>query len=90
MAGGKLRVSKVRMVSSGASAILKSAKVQADLRARAGRVQSALPTGAGEVWEAETFVGFDRAQAVVRTGNNAARRTSAEDMALLRALDRGR
>ncbi|WIC89435.1 hypothetical protein SEA_BAJUNIPER_10 [Microbacterium phage BAjuniper] len=85
-----MRVTKVRMNGAGAKAILKSAKVQDDLRARAARIQAALPTGDGEQWEAQTFVGFDRAQAVVGTGNSAARRTNAEDMALLRALDRGR
>lgn len=83
-------VTRVRMNPKGVISILKSAGVRADISRRLEAIRSALPTGDGEVWEAETFTGFDRVQGVVRTGNAAARRTNAERMALTRALDRGR
>ncbi|QOP64246.1 hypothetical protein QDW16_gp58 [Microbacterium phage Quenya] len=83
-------VKRVRMNPAGVVALLKSPGVQADLSARGQRIRSALPTSDGEEWEVDSFLGYDRAQTVVRTGNAAARRTQAETNALLRALDRGR
>ncbi|AUG84807.1 hypothetical protein PBI_DISMAS_10 [Microbacterium phage Dismas] len=81
---------KIRVNSEGLIALLKSPEVQADLRARGERIQAALPDDDGQEWQLNEFLGHDRAQVVVRTGNYAARRSAAEDMAFQRALDRGR
>lgn len=80
----------VKLNSAGVIAILKDPQVAADLAARADRVQQALPTNDGEVWDADSFQGRDRAQAIVRTANAAARNTSAETNALLHGLSAGK
>lgn len=82
---------KVRLNSAGVIALLKSSEVQADLAARAERVQAALGTGDGEEWETKNFVGKDRAQAIVKTANTAARQTIAEHPSdFISALGSGR
>lgn len=83
-------LSKLRMNSEGAIAVLKDVGVLTDLGERAERILAALPDENGEEWQINTFMGADRGQVVVRTGNQAARRAAAEDNALIKALDRGR
>jgi len=83
-------ITKLRINSAGVVAILKDPKVAADLTNRAERIEAALPTDNGEEWKVNSFMGHDRAQATVRTGNVQARLASAEDNALIRALDAGR
>jgi hypothetical protein len=87
--GLKAGVTKVRLNRAGIRQFLKSAEVRRDLMRRGQAVQAALPTANGEQWLLSTF-DTDRANVTVRTGNDAARETSAETMALIRALDRGR
>ncbi|WNO26435.1 hypothetical protein SEA_BABYDAISY_11 [Microbacterium phage BabyDaisy] len=83
-------VSRIKVNSKGVVALLKSPEVQADLEARGERIRAALPDDKDEEWTTSSFLGFDRAQVVVRTGNYAARLRQAEDNSLTRALDRGR
>lgn len=83
-------VRAIKMNSKGIVELLKSPEVKADLRKRGTAIQVALPTDKGEEWGLSEFDGYDRAQVVVRTGNQAARRRQAEDNELIRALDRGR
>lgn len=80
----------IRVNPAGIVALLKSPEVHADLFERGERIQNALPTSKGEEWALTGFLGYDRAQVVVRTANVAAQRTAAEEMALIRALDAGR
>lgn len=80
----------IKMNRAGIVQLLKSQEVHADLFERGERILNALPDGKGEEWSLTGFLGYDRAQVVVRTANDAARRTAAEDMALIKALDAGR
>lgn len=81
---------RIELNSAGVLALLKSTVVKKDLTRRGNAIHAALPTGDGEKWYVNSFVGHDRAQTVVRTANQAARLAAAEDFALQRALDRGR
>lgn len=84
-------VVKVRMNSAGVIALLKSPAVQADLAARAQRIEAALPNDGGAEWQVNTFTGKDRAQAVVKTSNTAAREAVANSPAvMISALGAGR
>jgi|GEM_PF-3256151 len=83
-------VTKIRMNPAGVVALLKSPGVQADLTRRGHAIEAGLPRDNGEEWAVDSFLGYDRAQTVVRTANHAARLASAENNALMRALDRGR
>ena len=80
----------IKMNPKGIVELLKSAEVQRDLEDRGTRIHVALPTDKGEEWRLSSFMGHDRAQVVVGTGNMASRRKQAEDNDLIRALDRGR
>ncbi|QCG77271.1 hypothetical protein SEA_BUBBABEAR_10 [Microbacterium phage BubbaBear] len=82
--------SRIKMNTKGIVALLKSQEVQDDLAARGERIAASLPTDDKEEWKVNNFLGYDRANTVVRTANVAAQRTQAETNALLRALDRGR
>ncbi|QOC59461.1 hypothetical protein QDW47_gp11 [Microbacterium phage AnnaLie] len=81
---------RIKMNKKGVIALLQSAEVQADLAARGEAIAAGLPVDKGEEWAVSNFVGYDRAQTVVRTANHAARLRQAEDNELLRGLDRGR
>lgn len=83
-------VLKVKIISAGVLEILNHPDVAADLDRRAYAMHQALPTNNGEEWEVSSFKGRDRVHAVVKTANTAARRTNAEDNALIRATDAGR
>ena len=88
MAGAKMF--KLELNSAGVVALLKDPGVAADLARRGESVRASAPTDAGEEWGITSFIGGDRAQTIVRTVNTAARRSSAEDNALIRALSAGR
>lgn len=90
VAKGGLKLVKLERNSAGFEALLKDPGVAADLARRAEAIQAALPTDNGEEWTVSAFIGGDRAQAIVKTANSAARRSAAEDFALQRALDAGR
>lgn len=77
---------KVKLNRRGVESILKSERVQADLRARASRIAAA----AGPGMVASVGVGRNRARAAIITGTEAARDAEARDRALTRALDAGR
>ena len=77
---------RVELNSAGIDQLLKSPEVMAELQRRAGRVAAA----AGEGFEAETYIGRDRARAVVRSTTAKAARAEAQDRALTRALDAAR
>ncbi|QTF81944.1 hypothetical protein SEA_BABYYODA_10 [Microbacterium phage BabyYoda] len=83
-------VRTIKMNPRGLVELLKSAEVQKDLADRGARIHAALPDDKGEEWRVSSFLGYDRAQTVVGTGNMASRRRQAEDNELIRALDRGR
>jgi tRNA A37 threonylcarbamoyltransferase TsaD len=67
-------------------ALLKSARVQAELKARADRIAAA----AGEGMIASVQTGTNRARASVITGTRKARENEAKNRSLTRALDAGR
>ena len=79
----------IKLKGAGFKKLLMSGDVAKDLEARGRKIENALPTGAGEEWRLDSFKGGDRHQVIVRTDNTEARRASAEDMALLRALGAG-
>jgi CRISPR/Cas system-associated protein Csm6 len=81
---------KVRLNSAGVLAVLNDPQVVSDLERRGEAIKDSLPTSSDEEWSTSSFKGKDRPQVLVRTANYAARRTSAEDNALVRALDAGR
>lgn len=80
---------RVKLVRAGVIAILKAPGVQADLARRGEAIRSSLPTDAGEEWKSVSFLGFDRAQTIVKTANFEARATATHNV-LQQALDRGR
>lgn len=84
------RVDRVELNKPAVIALLKSEAVAQDLRRRAEAVKDNLPTDNGEEWAVSSFLGYDRAQATVRTANFAARKTAAEEPVMIRALDHGR
>ena len=86
----KSKMFKLKLNSAGVINLLKDPGVADDLSRRGEAIRAALPTGAGEEWAVNSFMGADRAQTVVKTANTAARRTAAEDNALLSALSAGR
>ena len=86
----KSKLFKLEMNSEGVIALLKDPGVQADLARRGEAIRASLPTEAGQEWTASSFLGSDRAQMIVKTANTAARRSAAEDNALIRALSAGR
>jgi len=83
VASGKIRID---INSEGIQALLKSAGVEADLRARAARIAAA----AGPGMEAGSRIGKTRARASVVTASRKAMKAEAENRALTRALDAGR
>ena len=83
-------VYKVQFNSAGALAVLNDPKVAADIRRRAEAIHSALPTNDDEEWFISHGKSKDRPYSIVGTQNAAAKRAAAEDMAITRALDRGR
>ena len=86
----KSKMFKLELNSAGVLALLKDPGVAADLSRRGESMRASLPTGDGEEWVANSFIGRDRAQTVVKTANSKARRTAAEDNALIKALSAGR
>lgn len=77
---------RIDMNGAGIQELLKSAEVQAELKARADRIAAA----AGEGMEPSVRVGRSRARASVITGSREAKLAEATDRALTRALDAGR
>jgi tRNA A37 threonylcarbamoyltransferase TsaD len=77
---------KVTLRKANIGALLKSARVQAELKARADRIAAA----AGPGMEASVQVGATRARASVITATRKARENEARNRALTRALDAGR
>lgn len=77
-----LRLDKVRMLSRGASALLKSEDVRSHLTALARRVQSAQGAGS-QVWQDTT----DRVAVRIGTTHKGARRKEADTGYLSRSLD---
>lgn len=81
---------KIKINKKGVIALLQSQEVQDDLAHRGEAILADLPDDKGEEWRMSAFLGYDRAQVIVGTGNAQARTRQAEDNELLRALDRGR
>lgn len=79
---------RVKMISKGARAILRSDKVREDLERRATRIARA--AGGTQDFAVEAQVGANRARASVRTATQKARRAEATRRALTRAIDAGR
>jgi tRNA A37 threonylcarbamoyltransferase TsaD len=77
---------KVTLRKANIGALLKSARVQAELKARADRIAAA----AGPGMEASVRVGVNRARASVFTATEEARDAEARRRSLTRALDAGR
>lgn len=77
---------RVKVNSAGARSILQSARVRADLEARARRMAAV----AGPGMEVESETGPNRARASVRTATSAARRREATEKALTRSIGAGR
>jgi hypothetical protein len=77
---------KIKLVSSGMAALLKSPEVLADLQRRAEAIAGA----AGPGMEASSTVGRRRALAMVRTATPEAIRAEATSRALTSAIDAGR
>lgn len=86
----KSKMFKLELNSAGVIALLKNDGVAADLARRGEAIRASLPTDNGEEWKSSAFIGGDRAQAIVKTGNSKARLASAEDNALIKALSAGR
>lgn len=89
-------MSKVRVKLNRAAgrALLQSAEIQADLLARAGRIQDGANAGImaapdDELFQASSFVGKNRARASVMTGGFASMRAQAGTNVLLKNLGRG-
>lgn len=80
------KMTKLRMNHTGAKALLNDQKVVNNLRARAERLKSALPTNKGEKWEVVALRSKDRQSFMVRAANTQARKTAAEDHVLQRNL----
>ena len=72
--------------SKGIRQMLRSEEVRADMERRARNIAAA----AGEGFEADAYVGRNRARGDVFTATVEAMRAEAEDMALTRAIDAGR
>lgn len=81
---------RIERNSAGIAALLKSAEVQADLEARALRIEDAARAAGDGEFVAQSWIGGDRAQATVRTADTAARRSNAEQNVLIRSLGAGR
>jgi tRNA A37 threonylcarbamoyltransferase TsaD len=77
---------KLTFRTAAIGSLLKSAKVQQDLKARADRIAAA----AGPGMQASVHVGRTRARASVITATAAARENEARRRVLTRALDAGR
>lgn len=77
---------KITLNRAGVLALLRGPEMQAELKARAGRIAAA----AGEGFEATTSVSATRAHATIRSATFAARAAEARDRALTKALDAGR
>lgn len=85
---------RIELNRKGVSELLKSDEVRYDLQKRASAIAAA--ANSPEVaefnrdgYEARSFVGHDRAQAVVRTATRKAKESEAENHTLLRALQAG-
>ena len=85
----KSGVTKIRMNSAGAIAVLNDPRVAADVQRRANAIVNSADKTDGEEWLVSSFR-TDRPNATVRTGNKKAMQASAESNALMRALDAGR
>jgi tRNA A37 threonylcarbamoyltransferase TsaD len=77
---------KMTLRKANIGALLKSARVRAELKARADRIAAA----AGEGMVASVQVGQNRARASVITATSKARENEARRRSLTRALDAGR
>ena len=85
---------RVKMNSKGARALLRGSEVQADLLARAGRIQDAANAQLGAsdpaaMYQADVQAGRNRARAMVKTSGFESRRHNAKTNALLKSIDRG-
>lgn len=85
---------RVKLNRGAARALLQSAGVQADLLARAGRVQDGanaaiMSAPDDELFQASVQVGKNRARASVITGGYASMKAQAATNALLKNLGRG-
>lgn len=81
---------RIELNSAGVVATLNDPAVRADIYRRGEAIHGALPTNDGEEWFITNGQSKDRPYSIVGTGNAAAKRAAAEDLALQRALDRGR
>lgn len=77
---------KFKLNSKGIRAMLRSSAVETDMLARAQRIARV----AGEGFEADSFVGRNRARGDVFTETREAMQAEADNMALTRAIDAGR
>ena len=73
---------KFKLNRAGVGQLLKSAEMQNVLNSYASASLSRL----GEGYETETFVGFDRAHAIVKAATPEARRENSENNTLLKAV----
>jgi hypothetical protein len=80
------KLPRVQMNSRGASRLMTSAPIRADLLSRA----EAIAERAGDGFEASVSYGRDRALASVRATTADAMRAEAKDRALTKAMDAGR
>lgn len=89
---GPTKVGRMYLKLNGAQIekFMKSKEIQAELRRRALAIQKACPTDRGEEWKVAVSTGRDRAQAVIATGNEPARRAEAKQRALTTAINAGR
>jgi hypothetical protein len=82
--------SKVRIVlnSAGIVELLQSEPIRADLERRAKAVAEA--AGGEPDYQADAWIGKDRARGTVRTATHKARRDEANDRTLTRSIDAAR
>lgn len=81
---------KVRIVlnSDGIKQLLQSKEIEQDMKRRGDAVAEA--AGGAPDYVCESWVGFDRARATVRTATHKARRDEANDRTLTRSIDAAR
>lgn len=79
---------KIELNSPGLVELLKSDGVKADMERRAKAV--ALAAGGEPDYQADAWIGKDRARGTVRTATHQARRDEAENRTLTRAVDAAR
>lgn len=79
---------RIKMNNAGVRKLLKSADVQADLKARIEKVAQAAAASSGEEVETRVYVGNDRARASARINTRNGGQLEAEHGYLQRALPR--